>query len=356
MIISSCLAQSYKFTYRNIPRDLVSTTSVFQSVNLDGYVDLDSYFSKENEREDNTDLLQNLVNKYKKIVMPDFAITVNKKGITIPANREIYFRKNSSILLKGNNQTNYQILRLHNVANIKLYNPQIIGDRKTHFGTVGEWGMGISVVSARNIKIYNAQVSNCWGDGIYIAGNSYNISIKFGVLDNNRRNNISVVSVDSLLIDRIFLSNANGTNPQSGLLFEPNNGSNKIKSVYVNNIITYNNAFSGLGFTLKYAYDSDSSLSRIVINNPVDYYSRYSLNSELSPKKGVSINNRFVIEINNPKWYDSFDFIRTDNYYNSKIQIKLKNVIMSKGKNNLSILSHRVFKNRTQENSVRVDN
>ena len=37
-----------------------------------------------------------------------------------------------------------------------------------HTGNTGEWGHGIAVFGSTNVTIENVDISQCWGDGIYL--------------------------------------------------------------------------------------------------------------------------------------------------------------------------------------------
>src|SRR5690606_9796269 len=168
-LFNSCTAQSYNFKYRQVPKSLSVNYIKYEDTEKITLVDLSKYISPLDCKGDCTSLLQNLIYKYKKVILPNFSITINKMGVTLPSNCEIFFQPKSVLIMEANNQTNYQVLRIHNVENIKLFNPTIIGDKRNHIGYKGEWGMGISIKSSKNITILNSKISECWGDGIYIA-------------------------------------------------------------------------------------------------------------------------------------------------------------------------------------------
>lgn len=98
----------------------------------------------------------------------------------------------------------------------------LIGDKHTHTGSDGEWGMGILFRSAANVTLNGLTVKDCWGDCIYVGKQSKNIVIKNCRLDNSRRQGISVVSADSVFIKNCTITNVSGTNPQYGIDIEPN--------------------------------------------------------------------------------------------------------------------------------------
>lgn len=122
----------------------------------------------------------------------------------------------------------YSIIRAK--GNTRISNLTIIGERDNHIGTSGEWGMGISLCNSNCANIENVTIKNCWGDGIYIGSENNdtgengcaNVTITSCIIDNNRRNGISVINCDKFVIDGCTISNTHGTNPQSGVDIERN--------------------------------------------------------------------------------------------------------------------------------------
>ncbi|KYG59423.1 cell wall-binding repeat-containing protein [Planococcus maritimus] len=175
-----------------------------------------------------------------------------------------------------------EVIRIHDVKNVKILGyPEIIGERDEHLGSTGEWGFGVSIRGAENIYIENAKISNFWGDGIYIgstAKKNYNINIEINnvELTNNRRQGISIISVENLLIKDATITNTNGTSPQCGIDIEPNNGNERLVGIRIINLSTSNNAGSGLKFYLK----------RIQNNTrPIDIY----VDSKKNIQDGISV-------------------------------------------------------------------
>ena len=135
--------------------------------------------------------------------------------------------------------------------------------------TKGEWGHGIYVRGAENIKLININVSNCWGDGIAVAGyvekNIYaskNVSINSCVCDNNRRQGISIISCENLIIDNCITSNTNGTLPSAGIDIEPNQNENAIlKNIKIQNHTSFNNDGSGIDVAIGFLETTNTDIS-----------------------------------------------------------------------------------------------
>lgn len=230
---------------------------------------------------DYTIFVQEAINKYNVVLFPNFPIMVNDTGIELLDDRVIIFNENSKILLSPSAKTNYEVLRIHNRENVLVFSPNIVGDRYFHRDTKGEWGMGISIKSSSNVKVLNSKISNCWGDGLYIGQIkdkiNYNIIINFGVIDNNRRNGISIISGEKIFLKNLVISNTNGTSPEAGLDFEPNYNNEKLFNICVENIYTFNNRIQGIVFYLGRLRGERLRFVDIKIKNHLSEYSNAAI-------------------------------------------------------------------------------
>ncbi|WP_197084019.1 right-handed parallel beta-helix repeat-containing protein [Sphingobacterium sp. Ag1] len=195
---------------------------------------------------DYTDIIQKGLNKYKSVKMPNFPVLINFKGLTINSNSDVFFQKQSSLIMLPNDRSTYAILDIQRKENVKIYNANLIGDRFQHKGKIGEWGMGIRIVESRNVVFYNPNVRNTWGDGIYLGDDNVNsvhnenIFILNCSIISSRRNGISIISGENVFIQDGKISKSDGTMPKAGLDIEPNNGSDVINNIFVNNLETSN--------------------------------------------------------------------------------------------------------------------
>jgi hypothetical protein len=121
----------------------------------------------------------------------------------------------------------------------------IQGERDSHLGLDGEWGMGISIVNGcHDITIKDLSCSACWGDGLYIV-DSNNVTLDNMVSTENRRQGLSVIGGQNLVVRNSTFSNTHGTLPESGLDLEPEQGY-VISGVLISGCIFEGNAGAGL--------------------------------------------------------------------------------------------------------------
>lgn len=305
---------SQGFQYREVSFHLLQNqTDESLNMNISEYTDLTHYLPDGYQLDgsvDYTEYIQRGLNENRKVVMPDFPILLNDTGLDIPSNTTIAFRPKSELLLKNSKKGSYQIIRIHNKNNINIYNAKITGDRFSHIGDSGEWGMGISIRGSDNIGIFNPIIKECWGDGIYIGHlktPSTNITIKGAFIDFNRRNGISIISVDSLVIEKSIISNSFGTDPQTGIDFEPNYSVNKLDNINIKNVTTYNNYKNGVLIHLNKLPSEHYQTVNINFTNFADFYSTRAVrvSGSFTGNKKTSIPLGGKISFENPKFTDN---------------------------------------------------
>ncbi len=154
------------------------------------------------------------------------AVLNNNQGLQLRSN--MTFRMSSGAVLKAlpNGSAAYSILFLPRVSNVNIIGGTIEGERSAHTGTGGESGMGIFVASSQNVYIEGVTAKECWGDGFYIGGSagSTNITLCNVVADHNRRQGLSVVYADGVVVRNSTFKNTQGTLPEAGIDIEPNAG------------------------------------------------------------------------------------------------------------------------------------
>ena len=155
---------------------------------------------------------------------------------------------NSEIILRGNDHKGYSIISISKAFNVEVCGGRLKGDVGVHTyqnGTTSEWGMGISIEASENILIHDVKISNCTGDGIYISGfptnyigdyskASKNVVLRNVTCDSNRRQGLSIICVDGLLVEKCSFINTGKiekTAPSSGIDIEPNVSKGRNNSV-----------------------------------------------------------------------------------------------------------------------------
>lgn len=176
-----------------------------------------------------------------------------KKGIILYSNITLDFN-GSTIKAETNNASNYSMITISDVENVNLINGIMVGDKNTHEydeNSTHEWGMGITIKSAKNIVIKNLHISDMTGDGIYVSKNteninSTNIQISNCNIYNCRRQGITIISADGVIIKENEIHDINGTNPQAAIDLESNLEEERIENIEIcnNNMYNFGNIYA----------------------------------------------------------------------------------------------------------------
>lgn len=195
---------------------------------------------------------------------------------------------NGNICLLPNDLTGCNIIAASgNNINIKGKGT-IIGDKHTHTGTEGEWGMGINLKGAVNTTVTGLTIKDCWGDCIYVGGGSKDVLIERCTLDHGRRQGISVTKADGVTIRNCTITNVSGTNPQYAIDIEPNRR-DSVDNILIENV-TVRDCAGGLLATRGMPKDNAKTpwIGNVTILN-----CQVTCNS----KKPISINRCEVVKI-----------------------------------------------------------
>jgi parallel beta-helix repeat protein len=167
------------------------------------------------------------------VYFPAGTYMVNTTGanpLVLLDNMNVKIDPTATVKLIANNDDTHQCFVALQKTNITIYGGGTIqGERATHIGSTGEWGMGIELDGCTNCVIENVIIKDCWGDGIYLGKNGgvqcKNIKVYQVYSTNNRRQGMSIIAVDdNVHVDRCVFTNIIGTNPESGIDVEPNTG------------------------------------------------------------------------------------------------------------------------------------
>src|SRR5690606_8035534 len=97
-------------------------------------------------------------------------------------------------------------------------------------------------------------------DGIYVGKSSKGISKDIRLfkpyLKSNRRDGVSITSVDGLEMYRPYAGYSDGTSPYCGINIEPNSSMDEIKNIEITNPVTENNKGNGIQIGLTRMYSS----------------------------------------------------------------------------------------------------
>ena len=171
------------------------------------------------------------------------------------SNESVVLKSNIEFDLNGStikqnlvNQKRYNVLSIHNVENVRVFNGKIEGDKETHKYTEenesAELGMGLSLRGCKNVEITNLEICNMTGDGIYINESLENkvsdVKIFNCNIHTSRRQGISIITGKNIFIENNNIHNIRGIDPQSGIDIERNEEEQTSDNIYIKNNTFYN--------------------------------------------------------------------------------------------------------------------
>lgn len=285
--------------------------------------------SHANDFEKNTDITDQLNEALKKnkivtIEAGDYKIDA-VKSIKVQNNSIIKMSKDTRLKIIPNGNPKYSVFDIKNVQNVEISGGQIIGDKYSHLNNEGEWGMGFDIRDSQNISIRDMSISKMWGDGIYLGSNgknsNYNINLSNLKIDDNRRQGISIISINTLKANNIIISQTKGKSPMNGIDIEPHNKKNILQNIEINNLKSINNFAAGVQISLKDYNNSPNPIS-INISNYSDTGSRFGLKIN-----GIKTNVKGKINIDTVNLSNN----KTSNYCfqdwsNNHIEVNIKNL------------------------------
>ncbi|WP_440279496.1 right-handed parallel beta-helix repeat-containing protein [Frateuria sp.] len=123
----------------------------------------------------------------------------------------------------------YMVIQIYNATDVRVVGGNLVGDRVKHLGDTGEWGYGINVTASTNVVLKNVNLSNFWGDGVWIGAKDVNkvhvrsdyVTVDGIVSSNNRRQGLSIGPSQHVYIVNSTFQGTNGTLPEAGIDIEP---------------------------------------------------------------------------------------------------------------------------------------
>ena len=119
-----------------------------------------------------------------------------------------------------------------------------------------EWRMGIRLLGCSRIALEGMRIEKTGGDGIYVGAGRQPYCKDIVIHDvesvDNHRQGISVIGAENLLIDNCLLSGTDGTPPQAGIDFEPNQAANRLVNCFMRNCVIEENTGAGILFYLSH--------------------------------------------------------------------------------------------------------
>jgi Pectate lyase superfamily protein len=194
-----------------------------------------------------------------------------KQRLSLRSDMTLKLAKDAILKAIANDSRKYSVLSISGASNVTVTGGTLEGDRAEHQGKEGEAGMGLRIEhDANNVTISGVTSRKMWGDGFYVEGAT---DTKFcGVTaDSNRRQGLSIVEANGVLVTDSVFSNTRGTRPSAGIDLEPDQPAQKIVNVRIQSSKFLNNAGPGIEIAGKKGAVAKVELARNVFkgNRPI---------------------------------------------------------------------------------------
>lgn len=172
--------------------------------------------------------------KIKKGIYKLVATKDHPYGIRIVSNTNLIIDGQLNML--PNNLEHYATVLIENAQNIIISGRgNIKGDLENHLGNTGEWGMGIKLIDCDKIILQELKVEENWGDCVYIGKGCKDVCVKNCHLSKARRQGISVIAGNNVIIRNCLITDIKGTAPEYAIDIEPNSR-DVVENVIIDNV------------------------------------------------------------------------------------------------------------------------
>ena len=214
--------------------------------------------AKGNGSHDDTAAIQRAINALPKaggtVYLPAGRYMINAlKPLTLRSHTRLKLDSNAELRVIPNGASRYIVVKVFNVDNVEIVGGKITGDRARHRGNRGEWGYGINISGSSHVLVRNVKISEFWGDGMWIGATgkgrrldrSNYVTVNNVTSSHNRRQGLSIGPAQHVYIVNSTFQNTQGTLPEAGIDFEPQE-QGPVDTVRVENNTFANNRGNGV--------------------------------------------------------------------------------------------------------------
>jgi len=196
--------------------------------------------------------------------------------------------------------SSYIVLIASGVSNVNIIGGTLLGNRSNNTITdTTEDGNGIQISVSSNVVVQGVTANNFWCDGFYLTNNPSNVTMCGCVAGNNRRNGLSVTSVNGMVIRNCtfqtstgFLENGSWVSG-NGVDLEPNQGETVKNVQFVADTFTHNYS-DGISIGPPIAYTGSAFTTNIIVDS-----STFTSNGLPNGAAGIDVSNTTGQQISN---------------------------------------------------------
>lgn len=220
-------------------------------------------------RTDDTAAIQAAIDEIGKtggtVLVPDgtyMVDAVGKKRLALKSNMTLKLSEGAILKAIPNSSKKYAVLTISGESDVNVVGGTLEGEREAHRGKKGEAGMGIRIDrGAERITVSGVTARKMWGDGFYVEG-AKDVKFCAVIADNNRRQGLSIVEANGVVVTDSVFKNTRGTRPSAGIDLEPDEAAQKITNIRIQNSKFFDNAGSGIQIAGKRGRVSKVEISR----------------------------------------------------------------------------------------------
>ena len=183
------------------------------------------------------------------VVVPDGTYMVDATGnrrLRLKSRMTLKLANGATLKTIPTDAKKYAVLTIGGVSDVWVLGGTLEGDRDQHRGKAGAAGMGIRIDDdAKRITISELTAKKMWGDGFYVA-RAEDVRLCAVTADANRRQGLSIIAVEGLLVQNSIFARSHGTRPGAGIDFEPDQELQQIGNVRIENSKFLNNQGAGV--------------------------------------------------------------------------------------------------------------
>jgi uncharacterized repeat protein (TIGR02543 family) len=213
------------------------------------------------------------------VFVPDGTYIINPiTHLNLKSNMNLSMASGAVLKAKPVSSDSYAVVNLNGISNVTITGGTIQGERDQHSGTTGQWGHGFTILGSDHVTITGTTSKNCWGDGFYVGANGTTpcsvIRMTNVLADNNRRQGMSIIHANDMIIDHCTFKNTGGQAPEAGIDIEPNEN-NTVSNVTIQNSTISNNGRTGITLYKNHnakwvnSFVTDITITGCIIDNNV---------------------------------------------------------------------------------------
>lgn len=214
-------------------------------------INVKSKGAKGDGRVDDTAAIQAAIDAAAKggtVLVPDgtyMVSTLPRETVRLKSNMILKFAPRAVLKAIPSNEKRVALLRISNASNVTIVGGTLQGQRNKLKEARG-LGMGIRIDNgASQISVLNLAANDMWGDGFYIEDAS-DVTLCGVTADNNRRQGLSIIEGDNILVKNSLFQNTNGERPGAGIDLEPDERAQAISNIRIQSSRFLDNAGPGI--------------------------------------------------------------------------------------------------------------